>query len=81
MQSSCREWKRRKVEGKTARSMEAATNSLPSSHALSLHPGVHGWAERPDRACTTGWKGLLGFVLQLPKGSLARRETGTGKRG
>ena len=43
--------------------MEAATNSLPSSHALSLHPGMRGWAELAPWA----GKGLLGFILQPPE--------------
>lgn len=44
MESSCSVEKR--GEGKGERSLEAATNSLPSSCDLSLHPDVHDWTQR-----------------------------------
>lgn len=70
-QSSRRVWKRE--ERKEGRSMEAATNLLPPSHALNHHPGVCGWAGKPGRACATGRERTAGLFPAAPSAAQARR--------
>lgn len=54
---------RKRGERKVERSLEAATNSLPSSHDLGLHPDVHGWTQRQAELAPWARKKVLGSVL------------------